>query len=271
MVSTLSAILLFFSCVKAKDVSYTASTPANDIVRSFFNISNTDSIDFIRWNLSLLDDSFHLNCQYGISKPNTNGFIDGKTIHMNGAVKREANKISIHHGHKILKLVELNSNLLLLVNEKDQAMVGNAGWSYTLNKLAGAKEESSLSVPVISFTDSVKFEGRTPCNVPGIIAEGQECYKIKWQIVFFKTAGENSEGNYRIKGTPFRNYESKSGRWLLEKAQNGRRVYVLYNEKQQPFIHLLPIDNNVMVFTDSDIKLLVGNEDFSYTMNLVKW
>jgi hypothetical protein len=270
-IGTLGAILLFFSCLQAKEVKFTASTPANDVVRIFLGIPRADSVDFIRWNLSLLPDSFKLSCQYGIAKPNTNGFINGIVIQLKGIMKKDANTILLQHKQKKLKLAQLNNDLLQVLDAKNRMLPGNAGWSFTLNNLSmGDAEGSSLAAPAIQFTDSIKFEGRTPCKVPGIIPEGKTCYKIKWQIVFFKAQGSNTSGTYRIKGTPFRNYESKKGKWQLKKDGNGQVSYVLYNERNESFIHLLPIGEQVLVFIDANNKLLVGDEDFSYTLNLVK-
>jgi hypothetical protein len=76
--TTLLAITFFVSCANSKETNYTASTPAAPIVKKFLGISHTDSIDFIRWKLSLTDLKYTLECNYGIGKPNTNGFYDGE-------------------------------------------------------------------------------------------------------------------------------------------------------------------------------------------------
>ena len=73
--------LIIVSCASGKENKkeniYTGSTPADAIVRSFLGIPLTDSIDFIRWKLILQDNRYQLQCNYGISKPNTDGFING--------------------------------------------------------------------------------------------------------------------------------------------------------------------------------------------------
>ena len=74
----LFAVLLFMvSCANGKDRNFTGSTPAATVVREFLGIDFRDSIDFIRWKLVLNDLHFKLECNYGIGKPNTNGFING--------------------------------------------------------------------------------------------------------------------------------------------------------------------------------------------------
>lgn len=77
MLITVFLFLFVTSCANSKDVHFTASTPASPLVREFLGISLTDSIDFIRWNLTLNDLKYAVECNYGIGKPNTNGFKNG--------------------------------------------------------------------------------------------------------------------------------------------------------------------------------------------------
>src|SRR5687767_14552277 len=114
----MKAFILFLflianSCVSAKEKNYTASTPADKNVRNFLGINLKDSIDFIRWNLKLTDDSeFKLSCSYGIGKPNTNGFIDEKKVEIKGVLAKQGNVYMFSAGGKSLSFVELNQNLL---------------------------------------------------------------------------------------------------------------------------------------------------------------
>src|SRR5262245_57415910 len=86
------SVLLMISCAGGKEKKFTGSTPADAVVRSFLGIASSDSIDFIRWNLLLEDDHYHLTCNYGVGKPNTRGFINGGTmVETTGALKKEKN------------------------------------------------------------------------------------------------------------------------------------------------------------------------------------
>lgn len=168
--SSLLAILLT-SCISGKDISYTGSTPGGAVIKNFLGISLSDSIDFIRWKLTINDVRYTLQCNYGIGKPNTNGFIGGgKKIDLDGQVKREGNIFSLKNGSKVLKIAE--------------------------------------------------------CN----------------------------EGN-------------KPGSWKIIKGTEGRIVYQLYDNKGNTILNLLKSHDNILLFTDNAGKLLVGDEDFSYTLN----
>ena len=116
LIATFLSFTLLVSCANSKETNYTASTPAAPLVRTFLGISLTDSIDFIRWKLSLTDNKYSLECNYGIGKPNTNGFYDEKKVLLSGNVKRENNNYILENGNHVLKLVELNANLLHIVN-----------------------------------------------------------------------------------------------------------------------------------------------------------
>ena len=269
IVATISLILLFVSCTNAKETNYTASTPAASIVREFLGISLTDSIDFIRWKLSLTDLKYSLECNYGIGKPNTNGFYNGgKKVAFTGIVKRENNNYTLVNGNKSLKLAELNLNLLHILNRDNTLLVGNGGWSYVLNNMTpSATNKFNMTAKQMVLKDSIAFEGRTPCGVPHIIEPGKECYKLKWYLVLYINK-KNEPATYRILGTPYRRENGgKRGSWKITTGEDGRIVYQLNDENGRPFIYLLKLDDGVLMFTDEKGNLLVGDNDFSYALN----
>ena len=269
IIATFLSFALFVSCADSKETNYTASTPAASIVRSFLGISLTDSIDFIRWKLSLTDVKYTLECNYGIGKPNTNGFYNGgKKIPLTGKVKFENNTYILYNGNQTLKLAELNANLLHIMNKDNSLLIGNSGWSYAINRLTPVPiATSKLSAKQTVIKDSIAFEGRTPCGVPGIIEAGKECYKLKWAIVFYGNAAKNEPTTYKILGTPYRVEGGRRGNWKIMTGKDGRIIYELHDESGKPFISLLKLDEGVLIFTDVKGNLLVGDQDFSYTLN----
>jgi len=265
----LLSVFVLVSCANGKENNYTGSTPAAPVIRSFLGISLSDSIDFIRWKLVLTDKSYQLQCNYGIGKPNTNGFINGgKKIELTGEVKREKKYYLLKNSSKILKIAELNINLLHLMNYDNSLLVGNGGWSYTLNNMAasGTDQFNITSQPTI-LKDSIHFQGRTPCKVPGVIAEGTQCYKLKWSIVLYANAGKNEPTTYLAKGTPWYKEGGRRGNWKIVTGKNGRIIYQLNDNNGNGFLYLLKLDEHLLAFTGADGKLLTGDEDFSYTLN----
>jgi hypothetical protein len=262
-------ILLFVSDTSGMERAYTGSTPANTAVRTFIGIPLSDSVDFIRWKLILSDNRYELQCNYGIGKPNTNGFINGgKKVAFKGEYRKEANTYRFTNNARTLKAVELNTSLLHLLNENKTLMVGNGGWSYTLNNMTPpASAKLSLTPSSGALKDSMVFDGRTPCDIPGVIVPGATCYKLKWSVVLYADTRKKEPMSYRIRGTAWRIERVRKGTWKIVTTQNGRITYQLNDDTGNGFLYLLKLDEDVLVFTDAQGKLLVGNEDFSYTLN----
>src|SRR5688572_9071042 len=178
-------MIVAHSCASGNQRSFTGSTPAGEVVRAFLGIPATDSIDFIRWTLAFKENSFDLNCRYGIGKPNTNGFINnGKTIAITGNYIKDANGYRLQHGKKELFLHEINGSLLHVLDDNRKMIVGNGGWSYTLNEVGGKSEKDArIMTSGLPSKDSMTFEGRTPCGGLARASELDQCLKLKWRIV----------------------------------------------------------------------------------------
>jgi hypothetical protein len=260
--------LLFSSSIAAQKI-YVASIPAGSFLRTFLNIPLKDSVNFIRVKLSLTNNNYQLHFNYGIGKPNTNGFINGGTKNdFNGIFNKEKNIYHLNYKNKVLNLIELNNDLLHVLDASNNLLIGNGGWSYTLNNITPLHEDKITATSTQNtFKDSLVYEGRTPCGVPGVIEPSKECYKLKWLISFYNNDSNLYKGEYIIKGTPYRNQGIKKGNWEMVKQNNGNIFFLLKDDAGKIFLHLLKADNNILLFTDEQEKLLVGNEDFSYTLN----
>lgn len=271
MTSFLLAILLAVCPVSEKERTFTGSTPAAPLVRSFLGISMADSIDFIRWKLVLEDGRYRLSCRYGIGQPNTNGFINGGAkIDLAGTCTKKGARYELTNGSNALTLVDLNGDLLHLLDTDKTLLVGNGGWSYTLNRTdpSGHPYTGQPASP-FAFTDSVVFVGRTPCGIPGLARNYTTCYKLKWKLTLYADGKSRLSGRYKVLGTAWRQQGSKTGTWQQMGTTNGNTVYRLNDENGKLFLSLLQPDENILLFTDAQGRLLVGDEDFSYTLNKV--
>jgi hypothetical protein len=259
-------LILFASCVNGRERSFTGSTPADNTVRSFLGIAQTDSIDFIRWKLSIDDGHFTVQVNYGIGKPNTNGFINGgKEKGFSGPFIKEKNYFIFQNGNKVLKALELNENLMQLAAPDGKLLTGNAGWSYTLNNVS-AKDAKPVNAifSIEPINDSLVFYGRTLCKIPGLNPDAQ-CYKIKWALVLYAGPAAKS-GNYKMRSSVW-DHADKSGKWDIVSGENGQVLYRLFNNNGDAFLYLLRLDDNLLMFTDVNGNAPVGNEDFSYVLN----
>jgi hypothetical protein len=219
--------VLMAACTSGKEVTYTGSTPAAPVVRKFLGIPLEDSVDFIRWKINISGQHYTLQCNYGLGKPNTSGFINGGSkISVNGSVQKEHNYLLLYNGSKKLKLSVLNENLLHILNSDDSFLIGNGGWSYTLNNIqAEHSKYINFTQGRTTVKDSMSFEGRTPCGVPGIIEPGALCYKLKWYIVLYGNSEKNTATTYKVYGTPWRQKGGREGKWQIINTKDGRIIY----------------------------------------------
>jgi hypothetical protein len=271
LIATLLSITLLVSCANSKEIKYTGSTPAAPLVRTFLGIPLTDSVDFIRWNLTFTDGKYTLNCNYGIGKPNTNGFYDGgKKIEISGAFKKEQSNYLLQNGNQILKLAELNNNLLHILNDNNSLMIGNGGFSYMLNNMAPKlTDQVIIASKQTALRDSMAFQGRTLCGDFSINRPGPACIKMKWSIVFYANADKNEPTTYLLNRShmlPLQ-YPGKTGTWKIIAGKDGRIIYALTPDKETTPTYLLKLDEGVLIFTDANGNLLVGDHDFSFTLN----
>ncbi len=258
------AIICSASFAIAQNINYTASTPAAPVVKKFLGIPLKDSVDFIRWKLTLQQEHYTLQCNYGISKPNTNGFINGgAAVSLTGKLIKEKNYYRLEHNNNQLKLAQLNPDLLHISDLDNNLLTGNGGWSYTLNNINPAiTNKIYFTAKQNPVEDSIVFDGRTPCGVPGIIPAGQLCYKIKWRIILY--------GDETAKSGTWRSIRGTSGRWEIVTGKGGQLIYKLNSEEGKGMIYLIRPDDNLLLFTDAKGRLFTGNEDFSYTLNRVE-
>jgi hypothetical protein len=261
----LSSLLFFASPMFAREVSYTASTPAGKQIRNFLGISPSDSIDFIRWLLKIKDaKEFIISCNYGLSKPNTNGFVHENKVAFSGTITPKDDVLILNYEGNTQGLQILNDNILHLLNNDGTLMAGNGGWSYTLNAMTQVStKEINLKHQAVSFKDSILFEGRTPCKGIEEMMLGKtrpECYKKKWLVYLYKNAP--TSGTYRIGSTA----GSYKGKWKLKEDAAGKTVYTLELNNGRT-LNLLHVDNNIVYLMNPNGELMVGDHDFSYSLN----
>lgn len=254
-------LLLQVSCSHAGDRQFKGSTPANAEMRSFLGISLIDSVDFIRWKLTIGEETYQLKVNYGIGKPNTHGFLEGgKTIEIKDLQQKKGNSYILFNGGRQLSMAMLNQSLLHPLNSEGELMQGTGGWSYTLNSVdKNLSTEHTIPAKTAINSDSVVYQGRTPCEE---FDNRKECVKKKWLLTLYKANG-NTPGRFR---TGNDKYPGFRGTYTATPSSDGSLVYQLNADTGQTFRFLL-VGGNILVFTDQQGRLLVGDEDFSYTLS----
>jgi hypothetical protein len=261
-------LLLTTSC-RANKLVYFGSTPADQPVRIFLHMPLKDSIDFIKWKLVMQDDHYTLNCAYGLCRPGTDGFTNETRVDMQGTVVKQGSYYQLQYKGRTLNIVEINNSLVHLLDGNKSMLIGNGGWSYTLNR-DSVILSTACSMSGLPIATTTAFQGRTPCQPLASLLKQQRsdaCNKLKWYLILFIDPATKQPSHYLMGGRQYRQETMRKGNWSIERRLDGRYVYKLDPEKKDAATHLLQADENILLFTDASGNLLVGNDDFSYTLN----
>lgn len=183
--------------------------------------------------------------------------------------------------------MRVGENLLHFLNSDNSLRIGNAGWSYTLNR-KGAFAVTPVSTQVIEpasargstnfWREAARegpqihgyFEGRSPCQEIAKllkVPKGDACTKIKWQLILYQDPVTHAPTSYALGGLAWRN-PPKTGKCAVSKGtKEDPAAVVLDPDDAEGFLSFQKADENILLFLGNDRELLVGNEDFSYTLN----
>jgi hypothetical protein len=239
--------------------------------------------------------TWQLAAKYGVpARTNPNAMVEGPAVSLQGtwralAGTRAAPAAAIYRltregAPRPLSFAAVHTDLLHLLSDDGTLMVGDGGWSYTLNRAARAEQPGEISrAPDMSYTISPLatgpavfgvFEGRTPCR--GIsrqlkLPEIDGCLKVKWRVTLYRDPSSAAATSYKIESSLHRQ-RAREGTWKLlrqSSAGSDSEVYHLDATATEGAIRLLKGDDNVLFFVDERFSPLIGTADFSYTLNRV--
>jgi len=265
------------------------STPGDSLIKSLLTINPDKQVDFIRWDLTLNqaeNDSktYVLNIVFGEAQPNTLGFKDGgEKLSFEGiytvskSQNREIYQLKSEKIKTTISFVKLNDNLFHLLTPDNKLMVGNGGWSYTLNrKDSPANSPAVLSSWTTSLPNNtaqqVIFDGRTPCldfAKQYNLQVGNDCIKLKWRLTLFRDSKTNNPTTYTLQSTLNRS-DIIEGKWTIIKGIKTNSEAIIYQldpDKPNKSISFWVGDENILFFLDKANQLFTGNNDFSFTLN----
>jgi hypothetical protein len=266
------------------------TSPCAESVKPRLKIPAGENCDRIKWQLRLFESGkYGLTREWGFHvdnrtylKKGTAGFggtwkiVKGRNGDPNGAVVQlDADQPDS------IAFALIDQNILHLLDANNSLAVGDSGASYTLNRLAmalGLPAGSNGSSTDTDVTAETNFSGRTPCielareikhPVPA------DCAKLKWSIDLHRDPQTLAPTTYRLRGTLYRNEPRgtetiREGKWKVTKGTKTDPNAVVYQLDAFEFdgpIFLLRADPNVLFFLAKDGSLLVGDSDFSYTLN----
>src|SRR6218665_1403175 len=130
--------------------TYVGTSPCGNILKPFLGIANEPDCDFTKWTMTLYPQKANapaavkLVYRYGVSRPNTSGFMDEKKAQFEGhwtiqkGTKTKPNatvyQVTLHGIDKNLLFIKLSDNSIHLLDSQRGLMIGNSGYSYTFSK-----------------------------------------------------------------------------------------------------------------------------------------
>jgi hypothetical protein len=264
---------------------FAASTPCDSQVRAFLGIAENTPCERITWQLVLApgaaNGSFTLRVLYGMTVPNTQGLAGGGTkadFRGDWIARDGANiRLTLHGSQRTLQLRRLDDNLLHVEDVGGALLVGNGGWSYTLNRrnpvpLAAAPRHFE-PLPAARDSDVGVFDGRSPCLAVAAQVGAKvesDCAKLKWRLMLHRDPATGKAGRYTLEGTLYRD-RPRTGRWSIERRSSEPRSEVIRLDPVggSAFLSFMKADDNILIFVDEIDRPFVGNADFSFTLNRV--
>lgn len=275
---------------------FRGSTPGDEPAKLLLTIQDNIKVDFIRWNLSFTSQhTFSLDIVFGESEQNTLGFKGGgQKLSFTGeyivSINKDANFTGeIYHLKSSrfpteILLRKVNDNLLHLLTTRKELMNGDAGYSYTLNRVNPvvpslyAFTSQTTGFPSVGMDTVSAFHGRTLCNnelieLTGVAPAGYQ--RIKWELTLNYDPQTHMHTTFRLRSIYVGVVDAvatKTGKWEMTrgiKTDSQAIVYLLKlnEDTMEKSLAFLRGDDNVIFFLDKDRNVMVGNGDHSYTLN----
>jgi hypothetical protein len=284
--------------------TFVGSSPCGTSIRPMLGIDVDAACDLIEWKLVLRRDragtatgAYDLRVEYGTTRQGHPGLgPEARESQRRGAWRsrgtdwlsgrsRQANAdaytFELEDGPRF---VAVGDQLLHVLDDDGGLMVGNGGWSYTLNSAERAETSSSwrflLSQPERSYPIAALatgptvfgvFEGRSPCQ--GIarqlgIAVESGCQKVKWRVTLFQDSATHEPTRYKIESS-LQLEAAREGDWSIvrEPRGPGSLAYRLEPAAGEQPVVLLRGDDNVLFILDERLRPRIGHAGFSYTLN----
>lgn len=273
---------------------FTGTSPCADFVKPFLRIPSDVKCDRIKWQLSVRPGSktYELTREYGFH-------VDNRTYQSHGsssfqgtlattkgrAYDPQATVFQLHADKtQSIAFAVVDQNVLHLLDPNQRLTIGDSGASYTINKLhASASNRHGFTDQPRSFVENgasakTSFSGRSPCQeiarelkhpVPA------DCFKLKWALELRRDPQTLVPTTYKLRGTLYRNDANETehpreGKWKVmrgSKTDPNAIVYQLDAFGSDGPIYLLRADDGILFFLDNNGRILVGDKDFSYTLN----
>jgi hypothetical protein len=280
-------------------------TPCSNLTRPLPQIPQDTDCELMAWKIVFYQDSvtgapttYILESAYGISQANTTSPAGGGTaISMEGTwaiangIKTdpdaEVYQLYTEDAQVAVSFVKISEDILHVLNQEKTLMLGNAAWSYTLNRtdyqipapgnepVSSGPESTRPPIPEMPAGSSVVgvFEGRLPCHEVVFdvlnVAPFPGCLKLKSRLTLYQNQATGAPSTYLYMGTS----TIREGTWtIIQSPESGPDavIYQLDLDGTQESVSFLKVDENHLFLLDRTLNLLAGNAQFSYTLSRIE-
>lgn len=282
---------------ETKDASATfeGTSPCGASSKSFLKIPPAEKCDAVKWKLVLnYDGQQHKPSDYTLTREYIY-YVDNRTNQSQGVVSingkweivtgtpllPEAVVYRLYAGNSSISFIKIAENLIHLLEPDNTLAPGVDVQSFTLSRTDGRQAPSNKRIKISSplpkkgTVSELKFTGRTPCQEIATelnLKTDRDCFKLKWALTLYFDPNTHQPSTYELARTYHRQALIK-GNWRILKgspADPDAVIYQLDSDKPHEAILLLRADENILFFLDKKRNPLVGNADFSYTLNRKK-
>lgn len=261
--------------------TFEATTPCSGIKPPLPQIPQGTNCEMTIWKITFNSDkTYTLLATYGMTQPNATRVKNGGTqISLQGTWSQDPItgivNLTSSDSQSQISFMKITDELIHLLDVDKKMMVGNGGWSYTLNKINSRLRSESKNTHIVTSKELATgvYEGRTPCQnsllvfTKSFVESSQGCERIKWLITFYQDAKGNP--TRYIFGIQGRN-DSHQGTWhaIQGTLSNSEAIiYQLQPDDNRQIIFLLKFGDDHLLFLDENMNLLIGNKYLSYTLS----
>ena len=271
---------------------FEGTSPCATSAKSFLGIPPSKKCDFIKWQVIFNYDQQTKNpSHYKLSREYAY-HIDNRTSQPMGIVSIEgrweitkgtkslpqAIVYRLYSGKESISFIKVDENLIHLLEADQTFSTAATVQTFTLsrkgNRRASAGAFIKVSTPVSAKEklSEIRYVGRTPCKEIASeinIQPAQDCFKLKWSLTLKFDPKTHEPSVYELARTLHRHSLIK-GKWRIIRGSPSDPDAIIYQldpDKPKESILLLRADGNVLFFLDKKRNPLVGNAEFSYTLN----
>lgn len=286
---------------------FEGTTPCSNENPPMPHISADSPCEMMKWHIELHQDpktgeptTYLFHGAYGVTQANTTGIraggvnleLEGKWAILRGTKSNPDTlvyQLNPDTPELAIYLTKITDYLLHVSTQERTLMVGNGGWSYTLNRTDASPMVDPTASPDLTLEPTALatvpngspilgvFSGRTPCDDAfydfAKATPDAACTKLKWGLHLNRDPQTGQPTTYTLRNVfviPETQIKDLEGTWAVVRAPKvypDAEIYQLNPTNAGQPLYFLKADDNHLFLLDHNFRLLVGDALWSYTLS----